>query len=1217
MGQSKNINNDIAGLLRTPEEAAAYLETYFREAGGDGARIAKALGDIARGKGMTQVARDAGLSRESLYKTLSGDRTPGFDTVLKVLSALGLRLRAEASSASGRRNPENAWNESGFLLRALIRTIPDLVWAKDIEGRYIFCNERFESLYGVREQDLLGKTVDDFVGPEKSENFKKADLQAVAGRKPVKVEEEVQFADGHREILETVKTPILKADGRVAAILCVGHDITKRKQLESEHRANLYHFENMDKVNRILQGSGDLEQMLSDVLDAVLSIFGCDRAVLVYPCDPEAPSWTVRMERTTPEAPVPYSPGTTLPMTPSARKLFQSLLKTEYTATFLSDREFPGDEHLKEVGIRSMLGKAVYPRVGKPWVFSIHQCTHERVWTEAERILFRTISRRLGDGLTSLLMYRDLERSRELLDKVFENIPIPLFVKDAGERRYVRWNRANEEMTGIPREEILGRTVHDFFPREEADSLTALEDKALRTNRPAEVLEQRIRTRAHGERILRTKRIPIADESGKPASLLGVSEDITERVRADRERLAHLDFLECLDRINRAMQKAGDIEHMMQDALDAALSVFCCDRAFLVYPCDPEAPSWQVPMQRTDPRYPGVPTGGDPYWATPRIRTLFRDLLATDGPVELRPGSGIDPEKEPWKSGEIKSVLAIALFPKTGKPWSFGLHQCSREREWTPREKQLFQEIAWRFSDGLSTLLINRDLKRNQEFLDSVIENMPNLVFVKDADTLRYVKFNRAGEKLLGISRELLLGKTDHDLFPKDRADLFIATDRKVLEENRLVVVPEETITVITGEERTLQTKKIPIRDETGKPKFLLGISEDVTERQRLEEQLRQAQKMESIGRLAGGVAHDFNNMLGIILGHSELALSGVDPSDPLHENLQEIRKAAERSADLTRQLLAFARKQIVAPKVIDLNETLGRMLKMLRALIGEDIELTWLPGEELWPVRIDPSQVDQVLANLCVNSRDAIADVGTIVIETKNATFDEKYCAWHPDFLPGDFVMLSVSDNGAGMDKETADRIFEPFFTTKELGKGTGLGLAMVYGIVKQNEGFIDVYSEPGVGTIFKIYLPRQTSGAERAQQACQAIPGAKGRETILLVEDVPDILAMTSLMLERFGYRVLAVPTPEDAIRAAREHGDKIRLLVSDVVMPGMNGRVLADIVSSVCPGIRRLFMSGYTDDVIAHHGVLDGTVHFIQKPFTMQSLAAKVRAALDDET
>jgi len=1216
LDQPNNIRNDVAGLLRTPEEAAIYLETFFRETDVDAARIAKALGDIARGKGMAQVARDAGLSRESLYKTLSGDRTPGFDTVLKVLSALGLRLRPEASSATGPQHSEDARNDGEILLRALVRTIPDLVWAKDLEGRYIFCNERFERLYGVKERDILGKTILDFRDPETAEKFLKHDRKVVEGRKPIRNEEEVIFADGHREILETVKTPILRADGRPAGVLGIGRDITNRKRLESERRANLYFFENMDKINRIFQGGGDMEQTMRDALDAVLAMFGCDRAVLVYPCDPDASSWTVRMERTTPGAPVPFPPGTSFPLTPPARKMFRALLKTDYTATFLSDRDFPGDALLKEAGIRSFLATAVHPKVGKPWVFGILQCTHEREWTEAERVLFRAISRRLADGLTSLLMHHDLKRNRELCDRVFENMPVPLFVKDAEERRYLRWNRANEEMTGISREEILGRTVHDFFSKEEADSLTALDDEAIRTNRPAEALEQRIRTRAKGERIIRTKRIPIPGESGKPACLLGISEDITDRIRAEKERLEHLRFLECLDRINRAMQNAEDIERMMQDALDAALSIFGCDRAFLVYPCDPEAPSWQVPMKRTHPRYPGLPTDGDPYPATPRIRKLFRDLLSTDGPVELRLGNGIDPDEEPWKTSEVKSVLAIALFPKTGRPWTFGLHQCSRDREWTAREKQLFQEIAWRFSDGLSTLLIHRDLKRSREFLDSVVENMPNLVFVKDAETLRYVKFNQAGEKLLGISRELLLGKTDHDLFPKGKADAYAATDRRVLEEDRMVVVPEETVTTLTGEERTLLTKKIPIRDETGKQAFLMGISEDVTERNRLEEQLRQAQKMESIGRLAGGVAHDFNNMLGIILGHSELALSGLEPSDPLRENLQEIRKAAERSADLTRQLLAFARKQIVAPRVIDLNDTLEGMLKMLRALIGEHIALSWLPGADLWPVRIDPSQVDQILANLCVNARDAVGDAGTIVIETKNATFDERYCAYNPDFLPGDFVMLSVSDNGVGMDKETAGRIFEPFFTTKEPGKGTGLGLSTVYGIVKQNDGFINVYSEPGVGTIFKVFLPRQAPGTERERQTARAIPGAKGGETILLVEDVPDILAMTNQMLERFGYRVIAVSTPEAAVRAAREHGEKIHLLISDVVMPGMNGRALADAVSSIRPGIRRLFMSGYTDDVIAHHGVLEGNDHFIQKPFSMQSFATKVRAALDDE-
>ena len=411
------------------------------------------------------------------------------------------------------------------------------------------------------------------------------------------------------------------------------------------------------------------------------------------------------------------------------------------------------------------------------------------------------------------------------------------------------------------------------------------------------------------------------------------------------------------------------------------------------------------------------------------------------------------------------------------------------------------------------------------------------------------------------------------------------------------------------------------IRDEHGALRHYLSTIIDITERKNaeaekanLQAQFLQSQKMESVGRLAGGVAHDFNNMLGVILGHTEIAMERVDPTQPLYSDLRAIRNAAERSSDLTRQLLAFARKQTVSPKVLDLNKTVAGMLKMLRRLIGEDIHLVWTPGVKLWPVKIDPSQIDQILANLCVNARDAIAGVGKVTIETTNIAFDEVYCADHAGFVPGEYVLLAVSDNGCGMDKETQNKLFEPFFTTKETGKGTGLGLATVYGIVKQNRGFINVYSEPGQGTTFKIYLSRYAGKAEEIRPAEAAGPVIRGQETILLAEDEPDMLELTATLLKMQGYAVLAAGTPGEAIRLAREHAGEIHLLITDVVMPKMNGRDLAKNLLALYPDLKRLFMSGYTADVIAHHGVLDEGVHFIQKPFSRKDLAAKVREALD---
>jgi signal transduction histidine kinase len=389
---------------------------------------------------------------------------------------------------------------------------------------------------------------------------------------------------------------------------------------------------------------------------------------------------------------------------------------------------------------------------------------------------------------------------------------------------------------------------------------------------------------------------------------------------------------------------------------------------------------------------------------------------------------------------------------------------------------------------------------------------------------------------------------------------------------------------------------------------------QDENERIHLEEQLRHAQKMESVGRLAGGVAHDFNNMLSVIIGHANLALVVLDPDEQLYSSMEEILTAAQRSAELTRQLLAFARKQTIAPRVMDLNTIVSGIFKMLKRLIGEQIELVWSERADLWPVKVDPSQIDQILANLCVNASDSIAGNGKIFLETGNCVVDEGYCAGNSGLTPGAYVRLSVSDSGCGMDKETQKRIFEPFFTTKEIGAGTGLGLATVYGIVKQNGGFINVYSERGLGTTFSLYLPRHAGKAEPVAGAEPALSLRGGRETILVVEDEPSILKVTTMILTRQGYSVLPACSPREALRLAGEQGASIHLLVTDVVMPGMNGLQLAKKLEALHPGLKRLFMSGYTADVIAENGVLDEGVQFIHKPFSVPDLAAKVREVLD---
>jgi PAS domain S-box-containing protein len=489
-------------------------------------------------------------------------------------------------------------------------------------------------------------------------------------------------------------------------------------------------------------------------------------------------------------------------------------------------------------------------------------------------------------------------------------------------------------------------------------------------------------------------------------------------------------------------------------------------------------------------------------------------------------------------------------------------------------------------------------------------------IFWLDSET-RLVYVNDAACRSLGYSREELLSRTISDIdpdFPPEAWPPQLEKLRKygsVTHESRHRTRDGRIFPVeVTGNYVCLEGKE-------GSFAFARNITDRKqaeAEREKLQEQLLQAQKMDSIGRLAGGVAHDFNNMLGAIIGYVELGLANSSDNPGMHGYLKQIQAAALRSADLTRQLLAFARKQPISPKALDLNVTAAGMLKMIQRLIGEDIELDFRPARGLWQVNLDPSQLDQILMNLCVNARDAISGIGRISIRTGNENFTENDLLNIPGSIPGDYVMVEVADNGCGMSENTLSHLFEPFFTTKEVGKGTGLGLATVYGIVQQNRGFIKVESTLSCGTRFKIYLPRHRGMLSDTENKEIETPAEQGHETILLVEDEPILLDMTKEMLELNGYQVLIALNPDEALQIAGDHADEIHLVMTDVVMPGMNGYDLAEKLMSLYPGLKCLFMSGYTASVIARHGVLDETVHFIQKPFSMNDLIAKVRQVLD---
>jgi len=512
-------------------------------------------------------------------------------------------------------------------------------------------------------------------------------------------------------------------------------------------------------------------------------------------------------------------------------------------------------------------------------------------------------------------------------------------------------------------------------------------------------------------------------------------------------------------------------------------------------------------------------------------------------------------------------------------------------------------------------------LRENEEKYRMLVELSPDLIAVHQDG--RFLFINEGGCKLLGVSRpEAVIGQSVREFIPADQREGAWQRVEQVLGSGRRSPVYEQTIVRADGEERHVEAMGIPIDYNGGKA--LQIIARDVTEKIRLNEekaklevQFHQSQKLESVGRLAGGVAHDLNNLLAPIMGYAEMLLEDFGEDDPRRTSAGEIVQAGLRARDLVRQLLAFSRKQLLEFKPVDLNEVLDRFEKLLQRTIREDVALKIAPAPFLPLVHADVGQLEQVIMNLAVNAQDAMPDGGELTIETVATELDGVYAADRPGVTPGPYVMLSVSDTGTGMDAETRERIFEPFFTTKEKDKGTGLGLATVYGIVKQHGGNIWVYSEPGDGTTFKVYLPVFDGADAPAAEAIVAEQGdLGGDETILLVEDNEQVRDLAHAILERCGYRVVPARNGEEALAALDRRDGRIHLLLSDVVMPGMNGRELFDQISGRCPDIKVLYMSGYTDNVIAHRGVRDEGVDFIQKPFSVKALAAKVREVLEND-
>jgi two-component system, cell cycle sensor histidine kinase and response regulator CckA len=894
---------------------------------------------------------------------------------------------------------------------------------------------------------------------------------------------------------------------------------------------------------------------------------------------------------------------------------------------------------------------------------------------------------------------------RNLLRNLINNLPDRIYLKDR-HRRYLVDNIAHAQFLGASTpDDVVGKTIADFLPSAPAEHYDAVDRQIIESGQPLLNIEEVITQSDGTRRWSLTTKVPLHDAGGNVVGIVGISRDITDRKLAEEARRAS--------------------EQQMQEMVNASpIPMFVIDKNHRIT-------HWNRALEEYSSIKAEEVIGTTKAWRAfySHERPCLADLLvdgATDKITEWYPGKYN-------RSRLIEDAFeATDFFPEMrGGTWLYFTAAPIRDTDGTIiGAVETLADITERKKAELA-------LAEHRTQLDALMDNIPDAIYFKDRQS-RFLRASKAQAVKFGVKDPAdMVGKTDSDFFTQEHAQQAFADEQEVIRSGRPIIGKEEKETWPDGHVTWVSTTKEPLRDgqgqvigtfgvsrditdhrraeeqlrvqlsalqaaanaifmtdpqgqivwvnaaftvatgyaleeaigrrldflasETAAPELIagiqatitggevwhgelmnrrkngtefpgdltvtpvrdeqgvlthfVGIMQDVSQQHRLQEQLLQAQKMEAVGRLAGGVAHDFNNILTAVLGYSELLLQRSSPSDPLHRHADEIRKSAERAAALTQQLLAFSRRQPVQLRVLNLNELVADLNKMLRRLVGENIRMVTVCSPDLDHVRADAGQLQQIIMNLVVNARDAMPDGGTLTLQTANVQFDETYVRSYPEVAAGDYVMLAISDTGVGMTAEVKEHLFEPFFTTKGIGGGTGLGLAMCYGIVKQSGGHINVYSEPGQGTAFRIYLPRVTDTVERAPRHGPQAEIPRGTETILIVEDEPEVRALAVLVLRELGYRVIEAANGEEALQlTAVSDQQPIHLMVTDVVMPRLGGPHLAEALASRHPETKVLFISGYPDETITQHGTVPSNLAFLAKPFTPSALARRVREVLD---
>ncbi|HQO33517.1 MAG TPA: PAS domain S-box protein [bacterium] len=1146
-----------------------------------------------------------------------------------------------------RKRAEEALRDSEQRLADIFDFLPDASFVIDMNGKVMAWNRAMEEMTGIKARDILGKGDHEYALPfygirrpilidlvltpdeevEKKYHFVKREGNIVLAEADVPVR-------GEMRALWIIGKPLYDSGGNIVGAIESIRDITDRKRAEEALRNS--------------------EQRLSDIFDFLPDpTFVTDMNGKVVAWNRAIEQMTkIRAEDILGKGDYEYA----LPFYGIRRPILIDLIFTPHPEVEKQYRYLgrDGDALCSEADVliqgaaRTIWGiaKPLYDSGGSivGAIESMRDITDRK---KAEEALLNS-ERRLSD--------------------IFDFLPDATFVIDTN-GTVVAWNRAIEEMTGVKAGDILGKGDYEYsvpfygIRRPILIDLVFLSDNEIKdkyhfVRKEGDTVFGQADVPVRGlNRILWGVARPLYNSGGNIVGAIESIRDVTESERAEvalRESEARV-----RRKLDAILEPEGDIGTLeLSDILDietiqSLMDEFNRIRHFTLAVIDLQgkvlaASGWEdicTQFHRVHPETLQKCNESDmelTRGATEGAFKLYKcknNLWSTATPIivggklvgNMFLGQFFYDDEEP----------DVDLFRRQAQQYGFDEEEYLAALDRVPRVSRemvdalmaFFAKFSWMVSHlSYGNIKLARILAERDHLLNTLLESETMLndaqeiagigSFVWDLRT-DSVEYSRNIFSMAGVSPGDFPGSMDHlvrtFVHPDDRPR--VEEEMWKMVESRETWPLEFRVIRPDAQERIIQSSARFIPDEEGGPNKCVGLIWDITERkeaekekEKLQAQLLQAQKMESVGRLAGGVAHDFNNMLQAIFGYTDMALDQVDREHPLYSSLQAIQKAAQRSANLTRQLLAFARKQTVSPRILDLNDTVTGMLKMLRRLIGEDIDLAWLPAHEPCNVKVDPSQIDQILANLTINARDAVNGVGRITIETNPFVFDEAFCAVHEGAKPGKYVLLTVSDTGCGMDKETLLHVFEPFFTTKGVGEGTGLGLATVYGTVKQNDGFIDVYSEPGHGTTFKIYLPRyeEESAVESVELTFEAPPG--GTETVLIVEDDEAILNMASEILGRLGYTVLTANTPQQAIQRVEEHTETIHLLVTDVVMPEMNGRVLAERLTSLKPGFKCLFMSGYTANIIAHHGVIEEGVRFIEKPFSIYGLAKRVREVLE---